>query len=74
MEIPESSDKYGIRFLEVVIRQPLKNGSGHPLALRMSGFLCARSGNQELDPHTTTIKHNTLITIFINVNLLHYIV
>ena len=35
---------------------------------------CTRSGNQELNPHATMIKHNTLITIFINVNLLHYIV
>ena len=33
-----------------------------------------RSGNQELNPCTTQIKHNTLTHIFINVNLLHYIV
>ena len=32
-----------------------------------------RSGNQELNPHSTQIKYNTLIHIFINVNLLNYI-
>ena len=40
------------------------------------GFYCfvsTRSGNQELNPCTTLIKHNTLIHIFINVNLLNYI-
>ena len=37
-------------------------------------FFRTRSGNKELNPYTTIIKHNTLITIFINVNLLHCIV
>ena len=32
---------------------------------------CTRSGNQELNPHTTQIIHKTLIHTFINVNLLN---
>lgn len=46
-----------VRNVSIVFSSVGKNGS----RLDFQSGTCTRSGNQELNPHKTTIKYNTLI-------------